>query len=188
MFTDDFFIFAPDHVIDVECALFVADIELAVGTPAIKPSKTIRGHVIDIICIRNDCILHTIGMSLSMYLKVVCAFFVTIPLNVSVNTMIPIKVMQRLSSYAIRCADVIGVMLPYSRGFASCLRGTSSHCDVAKRGRGGSKRKSSSGNRTPSPVMRQSHWICAYPLTHAHLKTYTCGVLFSVCPLMILVG
>jgi len=131
MYTDDFFIFAPADVIATECALFVSDIECAVGVPAIKPSKTICGPIIDIIGIRNDCLMHTIGMSSTMYLKVVCAFFVTLPLDVTVNTLIPINVLQRLSSYAIRCADVIGVMLPYSRGFASCLRGISTHCTDA---------------------------------------------------------
>jgi hypothetical protein len=131
MFTDDFFLFAPKHIVDIECAAFVCDIEHAVGQPAIKPSKTICGQVIDIIGIRNDCIMHTVGMSSAMYLKVVCAFFVTIPIDITVRTLVPIKVLQRLSSYAIRCSDVIGVMLPYSRGFASCLRGVSSHADVA---------------------------------------------------------
>jgi hypothetical protein len=87
----------------------------------------IVGPVIDIIGIRNDCILHTIGLSATMYLKVICAFFVTIPMDITMNTRLPINILQRLSSYAIRCADVMGVMLPYSRGFASCLRGTHLH-------------------------------------------------------------
>ena len=45
-------------------------------------------------------------------------------MDIIVNTRLPINILQRLSSYAIRCADVMSVMLPYSRGFASCLRGT----------------------------------------------------------------
>ena len=124
MYTDDFFTFAPDHIVDSECDLFVDDIEHAVGHPAVKPSKTIRGSVLDIIGIRNDCVLHTIGLSATMYLKVVCAFFVTLPMDITINTRLPIHILQRLSSYAIRCADVMSVMLPYSRGFASCLCGT----------------------------------------------------------------
>ena len=66
-----------------------------------------------------------------MYLKLICAFFVTIPEDTVVNALFPINVLQRLSSYAIRCADVMGIMLPYSRGFASCLRGVSRHNDMA---------------------------------------------------------
>ena len=60
MYMDDFFIFAPVHIVDIECAHFIHDIECTVGRPAIKPSKTIMGPIIDIIGIRNDCILHTI--------------------------------------------------------------------------------------------------------------------------------
>jgi hypothetical protein len=52
-------------------------------------------------------------------------------MDITINTMLPINILQRLSSYAIRCADVMGIMLPYSRGFASCLRGMSVHNDVA---------------------------------------------------------
>ena len=66
-----------------------------------------------------------------MYLKVICAFFVTIPLDININTRLPITILQRLSSYAIRCADVIGLILLYSRGFSSCLRGTTVHSTEA---------------------------------------------------------
>ena len=43
MYTDDFFIFAPASSVDIECALFVDNIESVVGSPAVKPSKTIFG-------------------------------------------------------------------------------------------------------------------------------------------------
>jgi len=66
---------------------------------------------------------HTIGLSEAIFLKMVCATFVMMPLEIAVGDSVSVKALQSLASRAIRCADVVQVMAPYSRGFSRNLRG-----------------------------------------------------------------
>ena len=118
-YTDDMFMFGDELALDGEVAIFTAEGEAIVGKPAVAPSKRLYGQHIDIIGLFNDISPnHTIGLTTPMFLKLVCNVYVTVPTTLCVGDSLPIPVMERLSSHAIRCADVIHAMQPYSRGFA----------------------------------------------------------------------
>ena len=65
---------------------------------------------------------HTIGLSSTIYLKVVCAMFVMLDLGVQIGDWVSVKTLQSVASRAIRCADVVHVLASYSRGFSFNLR------------------------------------------------------------------
>ena len=130
-YTDDFIGFGGTDAMAQERAEFIKDSESIVGHPATAPSKSLWGKFTDTIGMANDTVAHTIGLTSVMYLKLVCNLFVTIPLSTRVGDLIPIHVMQRMASHAIRCADVVHCMLPYSRGFSACMRGLPESADSA---------------------------------------------------------
>ena len=53
----------------------------------------------------------------------VCATYVMMPMDVKVGDLVSVKTLQSVASRALRCADVVHVMAPYSRGFSANLRG-----------------------------------------------------------------
>jgi len=123
MYTDDFFVIASPEVVDSETANFSFDAEERFGDTAIKVEKTLRGSHIDIIGLANDMVEHTIGMSSTTFLKMVCSFYVVIPMDIAAGDWVDVKSLECLAQRAIRCADVVNAMAPFSRGFSACLRG-----------------------------------------------------------------
>jgi len=94
------------------------------GVDAINGQKTLQGSKIDFIGLANDMTAaHTIGLSETIFLKMVCATLVMTPLELVAGDRVSVKALQSLVSRAIRCADVLQVMAPYSRGFLWNLRG-----------------------------------------------------------------
>jgi hypothetical protein len=105
---------------------FTADAESRLGVPAVKAEKTLCGNDIDIIGYTNDTSSkHTIGLSRPLFLKMVCAVYVMVAMGVRPGDQILVHTLQSLASRAIRSADVVPVMVPFSRGFSSCLKGVS---------------------------------------------------------------
>jgi hypothetical protein len=124
MYTDDFFVFGSRAFVEDETARFADDAESVVGADAINVKKTIAGTDIDIIGLANDTTAtHSIGMSSTIFLKMVCATYVMMPMDVKVGDLVSVKTLQSVASRALRCADVVHVMAPYSRGFSANLRG-----------------------------------------------------------------
>jgi len=98
MYTDDFFLFGTREFVEAESARFSADAESAVGVGAINVKKTVSGSHIDIIGLANDTsAAHTIGMSATIFLKMVCAMFVMMPLELEAGGV------RRGEDYAERC-------------------------------------------------------------------------------------
>ena len=95
-----------------------------VGEGAINGAKSLLGPRIDIIGMSVDLTAnHSIGLSSTIYLKLVCAMFVMLDMDVAVGTRVSIKTLQSVASRALRSADVVHVMAAYSRGFSDNLRG-----------------------------------------------------------------
>jgi hypothetical protein len=91
MYTDDFFLFGTREFVEAESARFSADAESAVGVGAINVKKTVSGSHIDIIGLANDTsAAHTIGMSATIFLKMVCAMFVMMPLELEAGDVISV--------------------------------------------------------------------------------------------------
>ena len=123
MYTDDFAAFGSSTFLRSEMSAFSADADAAVGVPGVKASKTLFDAAVEIIGYYIDCDALTIGVSESMYGKLVCIFFHTLPLGVEVGLLVELEILQRLASFAMRAADVMPAMLPYSRGFSANTAG-----------------------------------------------------------------
>ena len=105
---------------------FPDDAESRLGVPAVKAEKTLCGNDIDIIEYTNDTSWkHTIGLSRPLFLKMVCAVYVMVAIDIRPGDQILVHTLQSLASRAIRSVDVVSVMVPFSRGFSSCLKGVS---------------------------------------------------------------
>ena len=82
MYTDDYFVFGNAEYVRQACANFTADAESRLGDNAVKSEKTFCGSDIDIIGYANDTTpAHTIGLSLSQFMKMVCAVYVMVPMD-----------------------------------------------------------------------------------------------------------
>ena len=126
MYTDDYFVFGSLEFVEQAMKDFTADAESRLGVPAVKAEKTLCGNDIDIIGYTNDTTSkHTIGLSRPLFLKMVCAVYVMVALGIRPGDQILVHTLQSLASRAIRSADVVPVMAPFSRGFSSCLKGVS---------------------------------------------------------------
>jgi len=124
MYTDDYFVIGSAPFVEREASRFVADAMAIVGEDAINGAKTLLGTRIDIIGMSVDLTAnHSIGLSSTIYLKLVCAMFVMLDMDVAVGTRVSIKTLQSVASRALRSADVVHVMAAYSRGFSDNLRG-----------------------------------------------------------------
>jgi hypothetical protein len=123
MYTDDYFVMGSRPFVERETARFQDDAVAIVGEGAINTQKTLSGSCIDIIGMSNDMTEnHTIGLSSTIYLKVVCAMFVMLDLGIQIGDWVSVKTLQSVASRAIRCADVVHVLASYSRGFSFNLR------------------------------------------------------------------
>ena len=92
MYTDDFFVFGSRAFVEEEMARFADDAEAVVGADAINAKKTISGTGIDIIGLANDTTAtHSIGMSSTIFLKMVCATYVMMPMDVKVGDLVSVK-------------------------------------------------------------------------------------------------
>jgi len=126
MYTDDYFVFGSLEFVEQAMKDFTADAESRLGVPAVKAEKTLCGNDIDIIGYTNDTSSnHTIGLSRPLFLKMVCAVYVMVAMDIRPGDQILVHTLQSLASRAIRSADVVPVMVPFSRGFSSCLKGVS---------------------------------------------------------------
>ena len=99
MYTDDYFVFGNAEYVRQACANFTADAESRLGDNAVKAEKTLCGSDIDIIGYANDTTpAHTIGLSLSLYMKMVCAVYVMVSMDVQpgiVSLSIPFRAWLR---------------------------------------------------------------------------------------------
>jgi hypothetical protein len=133
MYTDDYFVFGSRGYVRKAMHDFTVDAESRLSVNAVKAEKTLCGEEIDIIGYANDTsAAHTIGLSQPLFLKMVCAVYVMVPMDIKPGDVILVHTLQSLASRAIRSADVVSVMGPFSRGFSSCLKGVPLSATSAK--------------------------------------------------------
>jgi len=124
MYTDDFIVFGSASFVRQEMDRFRRDAEEIVGDEPINEKKTVAGSGIEAIGFTMDTTdNHAIGLSPTIFLKAVCGMYEMLPLNLTPGDTVEVAVLQSLASRAIRCADVVQAMAPYSRGFSANLRG-----------------------------------------------------------------
>ena len=124
MYTDDFMVFGSVSFVQHEMDQFRRDAEEIIGDEPINEKKTVVGPGIEAIGFTMDTTdNHAIGLSPTIFLKTVCGMYEMLPLHLSAGDAVEVAVLQSLASRAIRCADVVQAMAPYSRGFSANLRG-----------------------------------------------------------------
>ena len=85
------------------------------GAGVIQDSKTLSGSSLEVIGFLVDCERNLISISLKLLLSVICVLFLEFPLELTTSTIVPIKLLQRLSSYMILISDVVHFLRPFSR-------------------------------------------------------------------------
>jgi hypothetical protein len=74
---------------------FTVDAESRLGMNAVKAGKTLCGEEIDIIGYANDTsAAHTIGLSQPLFLKMVCAVYVMVPMDIKPGDVILVHTLQ----------------------------------------------------------------------------------------------
>jgi hypothetical protein len=127
MYTDDFFGFGSLAWAHDELDQFTADLHTRFGPDAIASHKNLFGPQITILGWLFDCDAATLSLTERSFLKLVCLFFVEVPSHLDTSTTLPLRTLQRLSSYALRYSDAIRSILFASRGFSQNLQHLPSH-------------------------------------------------------------
>ena len=122
-YVDDFFQFVPAHDAAPERAAFTLDAVARFGHGAIADSKTLFGPAIEIIGWVWDTENMTASISERMFAKLLLRFFHDLPVDIDGMTTIALDLLHSLAGIAVRCANAMLALLPYSRGFHENLRG-----------------------------------------------------------------
>jgi hypothetical protein len=121
VYVDDFYGAATQSVAAAEIAALSSDCEASVGTQAINPSKTVIDPIVPILGWRWDCVRRTVTVSESFFRKLLILFFSDTPPSPIVGEPVPLLLLQRLGSYAIRAANCFTSLSVFSRGFHRAL-------------------------------------------------------------------
>jgi len=94
------------------------------GTDAIAVGKDLFGSAIEILGWVFDCRDDTIAPNPLTMAKLLALFFTTLGPKPTAGQRISLPLLQRIASHAIRTANVVTAMLPYSRSFSAAT----AHC------------------------------------------------------------
>jgi len=94
------------------------------GTDAIAVGKDLFGSAIEILGWVFDCHGDTISPNPLTMAKLLSLFFTSLGPKPVAGQRIPLPLLQRIASHAIRTANVVTAMLPYSRSFSAAT----AHC------------------------------------------------------------
>jgi hypothetical protein len=122
-YVDDFFQFVPAASAAPERAAFTLDAVNRFGLGAIAESKTLFGPAIEIIGWIWDTEAMTATISERMFAKLLLRFFHDLPDDIDSMSVIAVDLLHSLAGVAVRCANAMLALLPYSRGFHENLRG-----------------------------------------------------------------
>jgi len=98
--------------------------ESRLGTNAVKAEKTLCGEEIDVIGYANDTSgAHTIGLSQPLFLKMVCAVYLMVSMDIKPDDDILVYTLQSFASCAIRSGCGVGHGTLLTRIFVVFERG-----------------------------------------------------------------
>lgn len=123
MYVDDYFGCLPPQLAHDEILAFTEDACSRLGTGAVKDEKTISGRTATVLGWLYNTDALTMSLTERSFLKLVCLFFVDTPAVLTFGMSLPLRHLQCLGSLAIRYANAIVHLLPYSRGFHHNLIG-----------------------------------------------------------------
>jgi hypothetical protein len=130
IYVDDSIYFGPSWLLfEIAEVTAHASTEL-MGSDALKVSKTIQSQVLDVIGARFNLITDEISPTWRSYLKLVYTFWVLLPLDVQVGTVIKLQLLQAMSSLATRYSVFMPILIPTAASFYALLRGNTKSTKV----------------------------------------------------------
>jgi hypothetical protein len=100
------------------------------GLDAIALAKDLRGTFIEILGWMFDCQSETLAPNAFTTAKLINIFYSSVGQTPYPGQPIPLAQLQRMSAHAIRAADVVTAMLPFSRSFAAATVGVKPHTNA----------------------------------------------------------
>ena len=94
-------------MIPPDIAASTADADRLCGKNAINDEKTFIGDSLEVIGFTISCSRNILTLSLKAYLSILCILFVELPFELTHETVVSIKQLQRLGSYMIRISNVV---------------------------------------------------------------------------------
>jgi hypothetical protein len=116
-YVDDRVQFGTEDQIMNESKSYADTARALLGDDAVNDSKTLYGQVIDAIGWRCDTRTMVIAPSAKAFLKLFNLFFVVVPMDATPSTALPVKVIQKLCSYATRYSTALMALKPFSAEF-----------------------------------------------------------------------
>lgn len=125
--TDDFICFGPRHVIDAEDIATATSMQHLLGPASVSSDKRTSGPRLTIGGFLFDCPTRRVHLSQKALITLIALFFAEIPES---PTRSLATLFMRLSSLAIRNANILTPLLPFSRSFTLPLLSSSSDSTV----------------------------------------------------------
>ena len=131
-YVDDFSGAYDDTSADIEIAALTHDALSRCGTDPVSSSKTIKSTSATILGYLWNTVSRTVTVSEAIFRNVLRLLFVDILGTPSVGDPIQLDQLQRLASYAMRLANCLTPLLPFSRGFSAATSHIPFHAKTAK--------------------------------------------------------
>ena len=116
LYNDDTVGFLPQRLIPGEMSHTTELFESCCGEGVIKLEKSTTGPRSEVIGFTFDCERQVVSLSIKSFLKMTCVLFRELPAELSTDTRIPLKQLQRMSALMIRNAGLVHFLRPFSRG------------------------------------------------------------------------
>ena len=123
MVTDDFVVFGPPALVHREVIDIGQDMRRLLSDTAVNLKKDEVGPVVTVAGFVFDCPRSIVALSQRHFCTLVHAFFSLMPVSPKPGDIVSLRDIQCIASMAIRAANVLTPLLPFSRGFYTCLEG-----------------------------------------------------------------
>ena len=130
LYSDDHVEWVPEPSATTELSAIASIADAAAGARTIQLNKTEIGPVVDCIGARFDSDRLVVSPTSTLFLKLICLFFLETPKSLTAGLLVSVAWLQRLSSYMILASDFIVPLRPFSRGPAHNTAGRESRRSV----------------------------------------------------------
>jgi hypothetical protein len=118
IYIDDDIVALPITMLAAEAAAFTVDTEGIAGKGAMNKKKQEMEVTLPYLSWQINVENFSLTMTLSLFLKLTCVLFLELPATISTSTTLPLKLLQRLSSYMLMAANAIPELRPFAYGAA----------------------------------------------------------------------
>jgi hypothetical protein len=127
LYSDDTFGVLPRRLVHAEVDANIADAEWLVGPGIINRAKLIIDTLFDVLAWQVNVPARALTMTRSLFLKLIALFCLELPAAITEHTRLPLRTLQRMSSYMILGADAAPPLLPFSRAATHNIAGHDHH-------------------------------------------------------------